>query len=48
MSTKEHYASDAEFKEQTGSFADDGLTPQELAFLGVQPRRLSANWLIWS
>ena len=38
MSTKEHYASDAEFKEQTGSFADDGLTPQELAFLaGTTP-----------
>ena len=38
MSTKEHYASDAEFKEQNGGFADDGLTLQELAFLaGTTP-----------
>lgn len=38
MSTKERYASDAEFKEQNGGFADSGLTPQELAFLaGTTP-----------
>jgi len=33
MSTKERYASDAEFKEQSGDFAQSGLTPHELAFL---------------
>jgi len=33
MNTKEHYASDAEFKEQSGDFTENGLTPHELAFL---------------
>ena len=33
MSTKERYASNAEFKEQSGDFSESGLSPQELAFL---------------
>jgi len=38
MSIKERYASDMKFKEQNDGFADDGLTPQELAFLaGTTP-----------
>jgi len=38
MSTKERYASDAEFKEQNAGFAESMLTPQELAFLaGTTP-----------
>lgn len=38
MSTKERYASDAEFKEPDDGFEETGLTMQELAFLaGTTP-----------
>lgn len=38
MSTKESYASDAEFEERDSASADSGLTEQELAFLaGTNP-----------